>query len=327
MPRLETKTIYQELEQGWVWPVYFIYGPERLRVRELVKRIREAVEKRSGALGGLGTEVLEGTEITSESVVECSRTLALGGGIRLTLVRDAHALPDPDRLADLFGPRVTIAEAEAVTVLLAKDLDQRRKFSKAVLEKAAVVECAEVRLEEREAWIRFLAKRRGMLEVDGEVVQALLRLEPWGLEMIDSELTKLEIAGSAGESLERARDVLTIGAGGTQWTEQFLEGFFVRDRRKALEAAERFAHSPEEAIPLLGLFAWNARQVAVSVGGGAGPAVRGPMAERLRRWARHWKLDEVIELQKALASVDFGMKQTPKLGLGHFTDLVSRFAR
>jgi DNA polymerase III delta subunit len=325
MPKLETKTVYQEWEQGWVWPVYWVYGPERLKARELVRRLKQAVAPHLSAMGaGLGMETLEGSEVSGGAVVECAQTLSLGGGVRLTLVRDAHALTDWEELSQLLGPRVRFEEAPSITVLLSKDLDQRKKFSKQLLEKAAVIECAEVREEEREGWIRHLAKRRGLSELPLEIVATLLRVEPWSLEAVDLELEKLSLVP---EDMPDREQVLVAGASQAGGAEEFVSALFERDRVRALRAAEQFASSPEEVLPLLGLLAWNVRQLAGLVGGGAGPAGRGPFMERLRRWARGWTLAEIQDLQTALHDMDRGLKQTPKLGLGYFTELVGRFAR
>jgi DNA polymerase III delta subunit len=85
----------------------------------------------------------------------------------------------------------------------------------------------------------------------------------------------------------------------------------------------------DQALPLLGLFAWNVRQLAQVVSDrekGIRSAKLSPfLVERFNRWARSWKLDEILELQSALAEVDFGIKQTPKLPLGLWTSLVSQF--
>lgn len=323
MPKLEAKTVYQEWEQGWVWPVYWVYGSERLKAREFVKRLKQAALPHLGALGaGMGTETLEGNEVSAGAVVECAQTLSLGGGLRLTLVRDAHSLSDLEVAAQLLGPRLKFEEMPAVTVFLSKDLDQRKKFSKLLTEKAAVVECAEVRDDEREVWIRHLAKRRGLQDLDAEVMAILGSLDPWNLEAIDSEIEKMALALA-----EDRKDVLIAGASPAGGSEEFLTGLFERDRVRALRAAEQFAGSPEEVLPLLGLLAWNVRQIAGLVGGGAGATGRGPFMERLRRWSRGWTLPEILELQSALHAMDRGLKQTPKLGLGYFTELVGRFAR
>ena len=325
MPKLDAKAIYQEWEQGWIWPAYWVYGPERLKSREFLKRLKATLDPFMGTMGaGLGTELLEGAEVSGGAVVESSLSQSLGGGVRLVIVRDAHALSEQEELTALFGPRMSLKEAPSVCVFLAKDLDQRKKFSKQLVEKAVVLECAEVREDEREGWIRHLSKRRGVSELDVESVEILARLEPWSLEAVDLEIEKLSLVPKGPEP---ASQILVAGSSASRGTAEFMSALFERDRVRALRAAEQFASSPEEVLPLLGLLAWNVRQLVGLVGGGAGPTGRGPFIERLRRWARGWNLSEIHELQTALHEMDRGLKQTPKLGLGYFTELSTRFAR
>ena len=37
MPKLEPKTVQRELDQGQLWPVYWLYGGEAMKARELLK--------------------------------------------------------------------------------------------------------------------------------------------------------------------------------------------------------------------------------------------------------------------------------------------------
>src|SRR5262245_28723502 len=142
MPRLEPKQVQREIEEGNLWPVYWLFGQERMKSRELLKRIRKA------ALGEpanpLSEETLEGTETGAHRVVEAAQSPSLDGGTRLVVVRDAHALKDTEGLAPLLGARMPAAQVGSVCVFLSKDLDGRKKFSKLLLEKAAVVPCEEV---------------------------------------------------------------------------------------------------------------------------------------------------------------------------------------
>src|SRR3954464_10512652 len=107
MPKLELKAVQRELEQGLIWPFYWLYGPEKMKSRELLKRIRNAV---SGAkqdvdpLWGWGEEVLEGSETDSNRILDSALSLSLNQGVRLIIVREAHVLKSPELLSELFGP-------------------------------------------------------------------------------------------------------------------------------------------------------------------------------------------------------------------------------
>lgn len=323
MPRLEPKQIQKELEAGKLRPVYCIYGPERMKARELVRRIKSAAQGEEASVTSslLSCETLDGAETDGAAVVDAARSLSLAGGTRFVVVRDAHALKGAEALGELLGdppfdarPK---AELSGVCVLLAKELDGRRKFSKTLVERAGVVACDEIADVDREAWVGYLAKRRG-LALDPAVVTGLRSLDPWSLDRVDQELSKLEAAG--GDV-----DVLVAGAGEAgKSSEVFLEALFRRDKAKALAAAADFSDSPEIALPLLGLLGWYVRNLALLVSRRV--SVRdlrlNPFAqERLARWARTWSLADVLKLQRRLQELDFSIKQTPKLGISLWSTL------
>lgn len=324
MPKLEPKQVQRDLEKGQLWPVYWIYGPEQMKSRELLRRIRTAVLGEETAQSGMRSfaeDALEGAEATAASIVDSAQSLSLGGGVRFVVVRDAHLVKDPDALRDLLGPIRPKEELASVCVFLSKDLDARRKFSKLLVEKAAVVSCEEVPEDERDAWIGYLAKRRG-LELPDEAVAQLRTLDPWTLDLMERELEKFELAG---QDLE----ILLGGASQDKGSQAFLNAFLGRSFQNAMSCIEGFASKPEEALPLLGLLAWNARFVALLVADrerGTRTVKLSPfLADRLNGWARKWKLPEAIRLQEALSEIDFGIKQTGALPLGLWSSLVSEF--
>lgn len=336
MPKLEPKIIQRELEQGLLWPVYWLYGAERMKSRELLKRIRRTVlgdePSGGGALLGFAEENLDGSEVTGPQVVEAAQSPSLGGGTRFIVVRDAHALKESEQLATLLQPRAKKDALASVCVFLSKDLDGRKKFSKLLLEKAAVVPCEDVPETEREAWIGYLAKRRN-LELPAAMIAQLMSLDPWSLDIIDQELEKWSLARDTS-GVEQAGEVILTGSAIEGGTDAFLEAFFTKDLKQALAIAETFADQPDESLPLLGLLGWNVRQLAVICAdreAGIRPGTHGTKlnpyaAEKLQRWSRGWRLSEVLALQSELAALDFSFKQTPLLPLGLWSSLVMGFA-
>ena len=321
MAELEPKQIQKELESGQVWPVYWIYGAEKMKARELVRRIRKTVlGDGAEAASNWNEENLDGSEVDAYGVVDAAQSLSLGGGTRLIIVRDAHALKEVEVLETLLGPKQPCAETASVSIFLSKDLDRRRKFSKRLLESAAVVACEEVREDERPAWIQYLAKRRGTL-VPANELESLRWLDPWSLDRVEQELEKLELAEAAGVSSA------DLGEASQQLlTEEFLQAFFQRERARSLELAAHFADRPDESLPLLGLFAWNLRHLISATHdrekGTRSLKVAPFMAERFQRWAKSWSQKEIERVQSRLAEVDFSLKQTPRLPKGLWASLV-----
>jgi len=331
MPRIEPKAIQREIEQGLFWPVYWLHGLERMKSRELLKRLRKAViGSSSEGLAGLGfaEETIDASEVTAEAIVDAAQSPALGGGTRLIIVKDAHALKNPEKLSDLFTEKgaesVPLNSLAYVCVFLSKDLDGRKKFSKTLLEQAAVVPCEAVPESEREPWIAYLAKARGV-NLSAETAVKLAALDPWSLDIVDLELEKQFLAGAGTEFLIQPS---AIGGG----ADQFVDALFARDLKTALACVENFADQQDEALPLLGLLAWNVRHLLLFIVenemGRRGTLKVNPYAaEKLKRWSRNWSLNEALELQEALAVLDYELKQTPLMPLGSWDSLVTRFCR
>lgn len=334
MPKFEPKNIQKDLESGKLWPVYWIYGGEPMKSRELVKRIRRAalglkedekVTASENAFASAFNEtVLDAQECDVGTVLDAAESLALGGGTRFVVVKQAHLLKQPEILERTLGQPGKVGAMSSVLVLLSKDLDQRKKFSKTLVEKAAVVECAEIDDQDREPWIQYLAKKKGLTLSEKEL--GLLRiLDPWSLDGVDRELEKLELADPSTRS-----DVL-LGGLVTAGGDEFTEAFFARKKDLALAMVRTFADQPEIALPLLGLLSWNVRMLSLVLkdrAAGTREAKLGSfMQEKFSRFMRAWSLEEMAALQTELRKIDFTVKQTSRLPLGAWSELVVRFCR
>ncbi|MBI4925889.1 MAG: hypothetical protein HY843_08205 [Bdellovibrio sp.] len=328
MPKLELKLIQGELEKNILRPLYWLYGGEELKVRELVHRIKQTIQKiSSSSFSFLNEDIFYASETEAATLIDAAKNLTFGGGTRFLLVREAHLIKDPECLEELMGPPWT-KDVPYVCVFIARDLDQRKKFSKTLLEKAALVPCEEVSEGEREAWIAYLAKLKGM-KLSADEVLNLRSFDPWNLSILEKELEKLFLLNST--CAEADKNLLSVNEG--MWkSDQFLESFFQRDLQKSLQQVGQFANQPEESIPLLGLIAWNLRHFILklsqkdsfnNIKGKFNPYLH----DRLNRWSCFWTLDEVMDLHKSLFELDFSTKQTPRLPLGLWTNLVIRYCR
>ena len=319
--RLEGKKVQQELKQGMAWPLYWIYGSERLLMRELVDRLRKSVVRDNP----WAEEKIDGGGISGTDVVAAAQSLPFGGGIRFLVVRDAHLIKDPDAISELFGARSKIDELPYVCVLMAKDLDARKKFSKLLVEKAAVVACEAIPEQQRETWIQYLAGTMGV-SVNHLPLEPLVRTEPWSLEWVESELIKWSLAEGVEPGL--GDQVVVGGSGSGVPSEQFIESFLERrEHRASLRWAERLGKKPEEALPLLGLLAWNVLMLALLAAKSRSVRLPPFLEGKLMRALRVWKLEEILALQSALSSLDFALKQTPQEPLALWGVLISQFCR
>ncbi len=329
MPKLEPKIIQKEVESGKLRPVYWFYGTEAMKSRELMKRIRREVlgsDSESGT-SVFGESILDAQECEVAEVLDAAQSLSFNGGTKFVLVKQAHLLKNPDALLELMNSEFIDASSGAsVTVFLSKDLDQRKKFSKSLLDKAACVSCEETPEQDREAWTQYLAKRKGIALTPNEA-SLISAMDPWSLDGVERELEKMESAVSP----EDREAVILGGLEGKGASESFVEGFLMRDRKRALPEVRHFAGFPENALPLMGLLAWNVKMlVGVLKDKEAGTRetkLNSYVQDRFVRYQRAWTLPEAISLSHSLAEVDFYTKQTPRDPLGYWSELVLRYCR
>lgn len=351
MPKFEVKQIYAELDQGRVRGLYWLHGEERMKARELYRRVLRCLHHANSPSpkngsefneGGLRSEAVEqitfeaGVQGDASALLDEYHALSLLSTVRLIRLRDAHLIKHPELIIQAIQHEHREAkEVQGVIVAFAKDLDARKKSSKLLLERAAVIACEAVPEQDREAWISLLAKRKG-LEFSPRLVAQLRLLEPWSLDIVEQEIEKMLIAKSlspdGGGSARKVLDLEDVSLGGvlagSAGTEAFLEAFFSRQLSQALLRLEPLINDVQEALPLLGLLSWNVRQLLVlkqnQQASGAG-RLNSFVAQRLHRWRAHWSVEDLIDLSHELYELDWQTKQVSTWIPGAWSLCVQRF--
>jgi DNA polymerase III delta subunit len=326
MPKMELKAVQNELEKGRVRPVYFLAGAERMKARELAKKIQKAALK-GEAPNDFNLEKYDASETGLEAILDSAQGVSLLGGVKVILARNLEEVRNLDPLAAYLEALESTEPAApekgaTVLILLSKSLDGRKKASKAITEHAALVPCEEVRENDREPWIEFLAKRRGTALSDAERM-SLRGLEPWSLDIVDQEISKLELVG---EDARLRADALRGGVSAYA-QDELIDALLTRDRRRALALVHHFSGEIEVQLPFLGLLAWNFRQLKLylleqetrtSSSERRNPALIG----KLDRWQRYWNLGNLQVFEHALFEMDFSLKNTRLTGQGLWTELI-----
>jgi len=309
MPKFTPKAIQDQLAGKQIWPFYWLYGTEKLKATELIRRIQNSLaDALQVPIENYSLDHLDGEEITSNELLDQIQSASLLQRSRLIVVRNAHAIKQLDNIAPLLRGPVSVSECDTVVVFVSRDLDQRKKISKQLTEKAAVISCEEVPDRDRDAWIEYLAQRKN-IKLSPNISLILRSLEPWSLDLIERELEKFEL-GSHSDS-ELAASVLTGQGSGDSSTQKFVDSFFTKDLRASLESAEQIADRPNDAIPLIGLLAWNVRQMLQLIGGSRSQ-LSPYLARKLDGWIQNWSLSELQELTHRLSDLDYSLKQTPR---------------
>ncbi len=326
MPKLEPKLIQKELEKGKVRPVYFIFGTEAMKARELMRKISRTVLKES-EINDFNLEKFDASDAGIERILDSAQSGSMMGTTKLILVRNVEEWRNLDPLSEYLHGLVSTDPAApedfpTVLILISKSFDGRKKASKVLSDLAAIVPCEEVKEHEREAWIEFLAKRRSLSLGDPERL-SLRGLDPWSLDIVDQELSKLELIG---EDPALRADALRSGVSAYA-QDEFIDAIFMKDQKRALRVVHHFSRDMEVQLPFLGLLAWNLRQFKAYL---LEQETRTPSLERrnpmlqqkLDRWRASWNRHSIQDLEHALFEIDFSLKNTRLSSEGLWAGLI-----
>jgi DNA polymerase-3 subunit delta len=331
MPKIEAKLIQKELDAGKVRPVYWIYGPERMKIRELSKKVQKAVLGEA-ASNDFNFEKLDASEVGVETIVDASQSFSLMGGIKLLVVRNAEEIKNLDPIVDFLKhlpstQPVPVSELSNVTVFISKGFDGRKKASKAIQDLAVTVQCEEVADQDRDPWIDYLSKRRGLTLRPDE--RLLLRgLDPWSLEIVDQELSKLELVADE----DSLRSQVLLSGVDSHARDEFIDAIFCRDQARALKWVHLFSEEMEVQLPILGLICWNLRHLKLQIleteTRSRSAEKRNPYLQKnLDRWKRFWTLSSIQSLEESFFQIDFSLKNTRLMGRGLWTVMINESKR
>ena len=326
MPKLEPRVIQKELETGKVRPVYFIYGPERMKSRELIKRIQKTVLQ-DELPNDFNFEKWDGSEVGIETILDSVQSFSMMGGVKLILVRNTEELKNLERFCEYLKTlenteAKALDEFSSIVVFQSKSFDARKKTSKVIQEYAAVIPCEEVLDQDREPWLDYLAKRRGVVLSPDEKL-TLRGLDPWSLDIVDQEISKLELVQDDGEL--RASSLLR--GVNSHARDELIDAIFCRDQKRALSVMHLFSEEVEVQLPFLGLLAWNLRHLKLLILEqelrSRSPEKRNPyLMKNLERWRKHWNRHSIQELEHSLFEIDFSLKNTRLLGKGLWMSVI-----
>jgi len=326
MPKVEPKLIQKELDSGKVRPAYWIFGPERMKSRELIKRIQKTVLK-DEAPNDFNFEKLDGSELSAEAIVDSAQSFSMMGGVKLILIRNAEEIKNLDAIVEWLKalPKTdagAVDDFSTVCVFVAKSFDGRKKASKVIQDLAAAIPCEEVQEQDREPWIDYLAKRRGITLKPDE--RLLLRgLDPWSLEIVDQELGKVELV----QSDETLRSEVILSGVDAHARDEFIDALFSRDEARALKWMHLFSEEMEVQLPVLGLIAWNLRHLKLVIleqeTRSRSPEKRNPyLMKNLDRWKKHWDFTSIQNFEHELFKIDFSLKNTRLTGRGLWSNVI-----
>ncbi|MBI5518004.1 MAG: DNA polymerase III subunit delta [Deltaproteobacteria bacterium] len=300
----------QEAAQGKVRLVYVLGGEEQVLLRRCLDAIRKATV--GGGVRGLAEDVFDGPKVTAQTVTEACRTLPMMSRWRLVTVRDANELPAPevDGLVGYFKH----PSPSTVLLLVLSQVDARRKLVMEAKKQGLLVVAERISEAALPGWIEREARAVGAELGPGVVESLALAIGP-DLGLLGDALERLKLYAHGRTVTTRDVDlVVTSVREVPAW--DLAHAVVARNRGAALSVLHQLLGRGQEALPTLGLLAWQVRQLAraqqlLAMNPDANLAQELRIfdgADRVKANLRRWPPTAMARALRVLAATDAALK-------------------
>lgn len=309
---MDVSQAIEKARKGEVLPIYFVGGEERLLVSRLCEAVRHAVVGKGPR--GLAEDSFEGRGTTAATVLSACRTLPMMARRRLVTVRNVEQMAPPEQEA--LVPYFEKPEPTTVLLLVATQLDARRKLALEA-KKARALFVAEHPNEDHAAvWVEREARARGVSMDAGAVESITLAIGP-NLGQLADAIERLALYANGAPVDARMVDEVVVPVKEIPAFD-LAEAIAQRNRVSALAVIVRLFNQRQEPLMVLGLLAWKVAQLAKARQFGAKPPEGRSLAAVLKMPparvagavadANRWTIPQLHRAFRILAAADAALK-------------------
>jgi DNA polymerase-3 subunit delta len=243
-----------DLSAGKIPRVIAIGGEARVLVDDALTTLRKLVL--AGGLADFNHDRLSAKQ-GAEGIVTAAETFPVMAPLRLVEVENADALGEEG--LRVLDPYLEKPCETTVLVLKLDHVDLRQKLGKALEKKTTLVRCEHPRERDMPDLVRVRARKFGVT-LDEEVALTIALSTGTDLGLVDRALEKLALVCA-----ERAVSIADVSehVADTHMEDAFAFGGAVAraDRRAALQSLAALEKNRAAPLQLVGLVAWQLRQV------------------------------------------------------------------
>jgi len=256
MPNLKPEELTRELASGKLRPVYLLWGPETL----LLDRALAEIEKQAlaGAMLEFNCDRFRARESSAAEVAAAAQTLPVMAERRLVVLKELEAwrVEEQEKLV----PVLEKPSPQTCLVLVAEEVDGRRKLAKAVAAAGAVVEFKHPYPGQLPALIKELAAQQGK-NIEADAVDLLIELKGNNLQMLAQEMEKLALYVDANKTITREHVAESVADTKLSVVFEFTDAVGERNVEKALRVFRRMMETGEAPLAVLGMVARHFRLI------------------------------------------------------------------
>lgn len=310
------KELKNHLDSNKIYPVYLLTGGELFLQKTALKLIKQKFVASKDA-EDFNCNIFYAGEHNSHDVLESLEVLPVLAEHRLVVCHDIHLFKEKDW--SLLLSAIRKPSTGVIFVLVAPELDKRKKISKTLLELTHTVYCRQPKPSEIMHWVKWLVSSHQM-NLSEKALDLLIRLSGPGLMNINNELKKLKSFYSSSEVNEE--DIVKVVARvRPENVFAFTEAIGRQDLSKSFHFLVYLLEDQESEVGLLSLVTRHIRilrQIKESINQGLRPSEMSARAgipsfflkdyiQQVQLWDEQ-KLSKVTEI---LHATDRALKSSP----------------
>src|SRR5215813_523130 len=260
MPTLTRQQLTRLLDEGRIDPLYLTLGVEGYLAAAAGRAIADAA-LRETLLREFNESHFSMLTTNARQAVAAAEQLPMMSERRVVTIADFAKLREADEevlIRYLENPAST-----SVVVFDARDLDKRKKLTKALLDNCTIVEFPQASDGEAKAWAREYLKQL-KISTDERALSEIISLVGTDIQMLSSELDKLATAAGTKKRIDIDLVDDLIGRSRELSNFDLTDHLISRNRKKALEILYRLLEDGSEPVMLIGLMASNYHRLAVA---------------------------------------------------------------
>jgi DNA polymerase-3 subunit delta len=248
-----------DLRNNGLRSIYVILGPEVYQSRQALELLKSKILSPDSI--PFDYSEFSGTEAAASRITEAAGTFPMMGKRRLVLVAESDRLKDEeqekliDSLKDI-SPRSTL-------ILVAEDLDRRKRFYKALHESGCVVEFRRLKGLALERWAESFV-RRACYRLSADGLKQVIELAGADLQSLAMELEKLFLYAGKEKSIPDSAIADMVSGSRQHGIFDLVDAVGSRDRNGALRLLANLVETGEDPLGIVAMLARHCRQVLIA---------------------------------------------------------------
>jgi DNA polymerase-3 subunit delta len=260
MSALNRPQLERSLKEGNVRPLYLLIGVESY-LRDQAARAIADEALRETLLREFNESRFSLASGNVHEAIAAAEQLPMMSAKRVVRITDFGKLREAEE--EVLIRYLKRPVESSVVIFVGEDLDKRKKLTKELLDKCAVVEFPAVKDGEARAWAKEHL-RRLKVSADERVLGEIITLVGADIQTLSSELEKL--ASAAAETGRVTSEMVDDLIGRSRELSNFALGdqLIARNRKRAMETLHRLLEDGAEPVMLIGLLAGNYHRLAIA---------------------------------------------------------------